>query len=134
VGYGILLAVILIPFFLLSHIKKERIRSMIPFRLSDTQVIVFISSILLTTFVNLIVLNTTYTNQFAVHGSSLWSGFKIAFSATIAILMAAFFLSKSNKELNTEIYYIDHQTDKELLEYKDILSKEDKKNNMSLPI
>jgi len=51
--------------------------------------------------------------------------------------MAAFFLSKSNKELNTEIYYIDHQTDKELLEYKDILSKEDnknKKNNMSLPI
>lgn len=71
VGYGILLAVILIPFFLLSHIKKERIRSMIPFRLSDTQVIVFISSILLTTFVNLIVLNTTYTNQFAVHGSSL---------------------------------------------------------------
>lgn len=137
VGYGILLAVILIPFFLLSHIKKERIRSMIPFRLSDTQVIVFISSILLTTFVNLIVLNATYTNQFAVHGSSLWSGFKIAFSATIAILMSAFFLSKSNKELNTEIYYIDHQTDKELLEYKDILSKEDnknKKNNMSLPI
>lgn len=137
VGYGILLAVILIPFFLLSHTKKERIRSMIPFRLSDTQVIVFISSILLTTFVNLIVLNTIYTNQIAAHGSSLWSGFKIAFSATIAILIAAFFLSKSNKELNTEIYYIDHQTDKELMEYKDILSKEDnknKKNNMSLPI
>lgn len=137
VGYGILLAVILIPFFLLSHTKKERIRSMVPFRLSDTQVIVFITSILLTTFVNLIVLNTIYTNQIAAHGSSLWSGFKIAFSATIAILIAAFFLSKSNKELNTEIYYIDHQTDKELMEYKDILSKEDnknKKNNMSLPI
>lgn len=137
IGYGIVLAVIMIPFFLLSHTKKERIRAMVPFRLSDTQVIVFITSMLLITLINLIVLNAIYSIQIAAHGSSLGSGFKVAFSAVVAILIATYFLSKSNKEINTEIYYIDHQTDKELLEYKDILSKDEskkKKNNMSLPI
>ena len=48
IGYGIIIALILIPFFLLSHAKKERIRSLVPFRLSDTQVVVFISSMILT--------------------------------------------------------------------------------------
>lgn len=137
IGYSIMLAVILIPFFLLSHTKKERIRSMIPFRLSDTQVIVFIASVLLTTLINLIVVNSIYSIQIAAHGSVLWSGFKVAFSSIISMLIATFYLSKSNKEINTEIYYIDHQTDKDLLDYKDILSTDEnkkKKNNMSLPI
>lgn len=71
IGYSIMLAVILIPFFLLSHTKKERIRSMIPFRLSDTQVIVFIASVLLTTLINLIVVNSIYSIQIAAHGSVL---------------------------------------------------------------
>jgi len=126
-----------IPFFLLSHTKKERMRAMIPFRLSDTQIIVFVTSILLTTLINLIVLNSIYSAQIAAQGSSLGSGFKVAFSAIISILVATYYLSKSNKEINKEIYYIDHQTDAELLEYKDILSGENnkkKKNNMSLPI
>lgn len=137
VGYGIILAVLIIPFFLLSHTKKERMRAMIPFRLSDTQVIVFITSVLLTTLINLIVLNSLYSMQIAAQGSSLGSGFKIAFSAILSILIATYHLSRSNKEINKEIYYIDHQTDSELLEYKDILSGETnkkKKNNMSLPI
>lgn len=137
IGYNILIAVILIPFFLLSHTKKERIRAMIPFRLSDTQVIVFIASVLLTTLVNLVIVNLIYASQIAAQGSTLGSGFKVAFSAIVSILIATYHLSRSNKEINTEIYYIDHQANKDLLEYKDILSNDEnkkKKNNMSLPI
>ncbi len=135
IGYGIVLAVLLIPFFLLSHTKKERLRAMVPFRLSDTQVIVFISSILLTTIINLTIINNIYWIQIAANGSTLGSGFKMAFLAVIFILCFSFRLSKSNKEINTEIYYIDHQIDDELQEYKDILSKKEIKNkNMTLPI
>jgi hypothetical protein len=52
-GYGILLSVVCIPFFLLSHAKKERIRAYIPFRLSDAQAIVFIVSMLFTACIHL---------------------------------------------------------------------------------
>ncbi len=136
IGYGIILALICIPFFLLSHTKKERIRAIVPFRLSDTQAIVFIISILLNSIIILIFVNNLYSAQIASLGSTLWIGFKIAFSAIICTLISAYFLSKSTKTSNTEICYIDHHGDDELRKYNTILGTDDEKNqkNMSLPI
>jgi len=136
IGYGIVMALIFIPFFLLSHTKKERVRAIVPFRLSDTQAIVFIVSLLLNTIVILIFVNNLYSTQIAALGSSLGMGFKIAFSAIICTLISAYFLSKSTKISNTEICYIDHQNDDELTKYNSILGNDDEKNkkNMSLPI
>lgn len=136
IGYGILLAIIIIPFFLLSHTKKEHIRSMVPFRLSDTQAIVFIMSILLTTLINLIVVNNLYSTQIAANGSTLTVWFKVALAAILCMIGSTFFLSRFTKTANTEIYYLDHQIDNELIEYEGILNwwKDKKKRNMSLPI
>ena len=135
VGYLILMAIALVPFFLLSHTKKERIRAKLPFRLSDTQAIVFVMTVLLITLMNLIVINSVYGTQIAV-ASVLGAGFKMAFSSIVFILVATYFLSRSNKVSNTDIYYLDHQTDDELSKYKNILGQDDenKKKNMSLPI
>ena len=60
VGYGIIVSVLLIPFFLLSHQKKEHIRSIVPFRLSDTQAVVFIASMLLTALMHTIFLSPVF--------------------------------------------------------------------------
>ncbi|MBX9808927.1 hypothetical protein K2X92_00875 [Candidatus Gracilibacteria bacterium] len=135
VGYAIVFAICTIPFFLLSHTKKERLRSLVPFRLSDTQAIVFIISIILTILGSLITLNNLFGTRIAL-GSSLGTGFKIAFSTIICILISAYFLSRATKISNTDICYLDHQVDDELLKYKGILKGEDEKNtkNMSLPI
>lgn len=134
IGYAILIAIVIIPFFLLSHTKKERLRSMVPFRLSDTQAIVFITSVIFVSLINLVVINWLYNDQIAV--STLMIGFRIALSSVIFILIASYFLSHSNKTTNTDMYYIDHQTDDELSKYKNILNQDDenKKKNMSLPI
>ena len=136
IGYGILLAIAIVPFFLLSHTKKERIRAIVPFRLSDTQAIVFIMSILLVSLINLIIINGLYSSQIAAQGSTLTVGFRIALSSVISILVATYFFSRSNKVANTDIYYLDHQIDDELSKYKHILGQDDenKKKNMSLPI
>ncbi len=67
IGYLIVTAMVIIPFCLLSHTKKEYIRTLVPFRLSDTQAIVFITSILLSTLINLIIINTIYNTQIAAH-------------------------------------------------------------------
>lgn len=135
VGYSILLAITIVPFFLLSHTKKEYIRALVPFRLSDTQAIVFVMSILLVTLINLVIINHVYGSQIAA-GSTLGTGFKIAFSSIISILVATYFLSHSSKMSNTDMYYLDHQTDDELSWYRHILGQDDtnKKKNMSLPI
>lgn len=135
VGYGVCAVIAIIPFFLLSHTKKERLRALLPFRLSDTQAIVFITNILLVTLVNLVIVNSLYITQLAVW-STLAIGFKMAFSSIICILIASYFFSRSTKVSNTDIYYIDHQTDDELSEYRNILTWDDekKKKNMSLPI
>ena len=136
IWYSILIAVIIIPFFLLSHTKKERIRALVPFRLSDTQAIVFFISILLTSLINLIVVNNLFSAQMAGMGSTIAIGFKIAFSAIIFILISTYFLSKSIKTSNTDICYLDHQTHDDLSSYKSIIGEDDPKNkkNMSLPI
>lgn len=42
-----------------------------PFRLSDTQAIVFVMSILLTTLIDLIIVNNLYSTQIAANGSTL---------------------------------------------------------------
>lgn len=134
IGYSIAFAVAVIPFFLLSHTKKERIRAIVPFRLSDTQAIVFVVSILLTSLVNLIIVNNLFSAQMAWSTIAVW--FKIAFSALLMILISGYFLSKATKTTNTEICYLDHQIDDEILEYNSILRGDDskKKKNMSLPI
>lgn len=60
IGYGIVVAVAVIMFFLLSHTKKEHIRAYVPFRLSDTQAIVFVSSLVLVATIELFVILPVY--------------------------------------------------------------------------
>lgn len=137
IGIGIILGLILVPFFLLSHTKKERIRAKIPFRLSDAQAVVFVSSLILTGIVHIfIITRAVYNTQIATHWATLESGFTLALTSSICIIIAAYFFSRENKTLNTELYYLDHQTEDELSEYRDIINtKEEKeKKNMSLPI
>lgn len=138
VGYGIMISVILIPFFLLSHHKKEHIRSLVPFRLSDTQAIVFIGSMLLTALLHTIFLSPVFA-QFSQE-SLLGNGFLIAISATIIIILSSFFLSKSTKEQAREMRFLDHHDTDMLSEYQTIIdakgAHEEAKNqdNMKLPI
>lgn len=61
IGYGILIAIFGIPFFLVSHAKKERIRAHVPFRLSDTQAVVFIASMTLTAIFHLLFISKTFS-------------------------------------------------------------------------
>ncbi len=65
IGYVILFAILIIPFFLLSHTKKEYIRARVPFRLSDSQAIIFVIIILLSILINLIIVNSIYSTQIA---------------------------------------------------------------------
>jgi hypothetical protein len=76
IGYVILIAVAVTPFLLLSHSRKEYLRSLLPFRLSDSQAIVYIMTIILTMLVNLILVNhLLYVTQVATE-STLSAGFK----------------------------------------------------------
>jgi hypothetical protein len=137
IGYGAVVAILCIPFFLLSHSKKERIRASIPFRLSDAQAIVFIASLLLTALFHTLFMSEVFAQFAKVY---IGRGFLIATSSTICIIIAAFFLSKSTKEQAREIRYLDHSDIESLSEYKSILErnapKSDKKDdtNMTLPI
>jgi hypothetical protein len=137
IGYGLLLSLIAIPFFLLSHAKKERIRAHVPFRLSDTQAVVFIDSLVLVSLFHLFTISGVFY-QFVLE-LEVGSGFLMALSATLCILVSAFFLSKSTKEQSIEMRYLDHQEVDPMADYRSILSqgkekqKEDEKN-MSLPI
>lgn len=106
IGYGILLGCFLIPFFLLSHEKKERIRAYVPFRLSDAQAIVFIDALILTAVIHLILVSLTFT-QFALNGVTLGIGFNIALTTTILILVSSFFFSKSEKIASISMNYLD---------------------------
>ena len=66
-----ILTAALVPFFLLSHTKKEYLRALLPFRLSDTQAIIFVFMILFVSMANLIMINELYTTQIAALGSTL---------------------------------------------------------------
>ena len=119
IGYGILFCLFLIPFFLLSHAKKEKIRAHIPFRLSDTQAVVFLVSMIITALFHLFFVSLVF-DQFALE-IVLGQGFLIALSSSICILIAAFFLSKRTKEESVEMRYIDHQEIDPMAEYRSIL-------------
>lgn len=137
IGYAVVLAILLIPFFLLSHTKKEKIRSIIPFRLSDTQVVVFISSMILVGLLHLLFMVRVFT-QFAT--PQVGVGTLLAISSSSCIIIAAFFLSRKTKEDSIELRHLDHHRDTEISdEYAAILGKKPKKEtsedgNMVLPI
>lgn len=138
IGYGIIISVILIPFFLLSHSKKEKIRAHIPFRLSDTQAVVFIAALLLTSLLHLLFMSRVF-QQF-VQTIEIGHGFLMATSSVICIIISAFFLSKNTKEQAREIRYLDHYDTENLAEYRSIIDGTDQKSdksddtNMTLPI
>lgn len=135
IGYGMLFAIIAIPFFLVSHAKKERIRAFVPFRLSDTQAVVFITALLLTTCIHLLFLSRTF-HQFALE-VEIGSGFVMVMSSSIMIIVAAFFLSKRTKEQGMDVRYFHHHEQNQFDEYRDILNGSAKKeddSNMTLPI
>lgn len=119
IGYGMLIVIIAVPFFLISHAKKERIRAHIPFRLSDTQAVVFAVSLLLTTIIHLLFISKTFT-QFALE-VEVGSGFLIAISSSITTIIAAYFYSKNSKEQGADIRYFHHQEQDAFGEYRTIL-------------
>lgn len=137
IWYGIIISLIVIFFFLLSHTKKEHIRAYVPFRLSDTQAVVFVSSMLLVCLVQLMILSPTYQ----ILGSiSLQKWFILALSSILMMILCGFYLSRTMKAENTESYYLNRDFSEELWEYKNIIhpdshqKNERKKENMSLPI
>lgn len=106
IGYGILVSVIIVPFFLLSHTKKEQIRAYVPFRLSDTQAVVFVSTMILVAIMQIIFLSPAY-NVFGA--TEFKSGFPLAGASVMCMIICGFFLSKRVKIQNTESYYLDKQ-------------------------
>ncbi len=137
-GYGLLLSIALMLFFLLSHTKKEQMRKQVPFRLSDTQAIVWVSGIFLALLFHMLFIFRVYNQQIATAWLTIQSGFYIAFVSFLFITIASYYLSQSSKKENTDMYYIDNQNDDELQEYSDIIygknQRKKEKNNMSLPI
>ncbi len=110
-----------------------------PFRLSDAQAIVFIDSMLLTAILQLMFISFQYT-QIAINGVSLGIGFVLALTAMLLILASSLFFSKSEKESNISMSYLDKKDRNLLWDYQDIIegghtSKrgQEKDKNMTLP-
>ena len=95
IGYALLIAIFAVPFFLLSHTKKEMIRAYIPFRLSDTQAIVFIISMIFTALMHLLFMSRTF-HQFTTD-VQIGNGFTLALTSVICIVISAYFLSRQTK-------------------------------------
>lgn len=110
IGIGIVLSVIVVPFFLLSHVKKEHIRSYVPFRLSDTQAVVFVASMILVAVVQLLLILPAYTTLGSV---DLKIGFQLAGASVVLMIISGFFLSKRKKSENLESYYLDHHREED---------------------
>lgn len=108
IGYGILIGAVIIPFFLLSHRKKEQIRAHIPFRLSDTQAVVFVASMFFIGLFEVLLMSGNY-HQIALGGIEIHNGFLFALSFTVLIIVCGYFLSQKTKMLNTDMYYLDHE-------------------------
>lgn len=136
IGYGVIASIIIVPFFLISHTKKEQIRAYVPFRLSDTQAVVFVSTMILVALVQLILISPAYRAFWAVE---FRIGFHLAGASIASMIICGFFLSKKIKNQNTESYFLDKQTFENLWEYKNVIhpdahqENERKKQNMSLP-
>lgn len=139
IGFGIILWCIGIWFFLFSHEKKERIRAYVPFRLSDTQAMVFISSLILVACIEIIFVSMNYT-QIAANGVNLGFGFDLGLTAVLLILFAAFFYSQSEKISGITLSHLDKKDGEHFGEYRDILDgnhhsrhNRDREKNMTLP-
>ena len=139
IGFAIILGVIAIFFFLFSHEKKERIRAYIPFRLSDTQAIVFADSLILTASIELVSVSMSYT-KIAIVDVNLGFGFDLALTAALLILIASFFYSQSEKISGITMSHLDKKENEHLGEYRAILDgnthsrrSHDRDKNMTLP-
>ena len=140
-GYGTLIAVGIMLFFLMSHTKKERIRSYVPFRLSDAQAIVFVNAILLTSHVHLLIMTRTYAEQFALYGVEIHMGYVVALSSSLLLLLATYYFSQDEKSAYVSMSYLDKKEGEYIHEYAHLLDSEDlpsashpKDKNMTLPI
>jgi ACR3 family arsenite efflux pump ArsB len=89
-----------------------------PFRLSDTQVVVFIASMVLVGLIHLLSMVRVFT-QFAA--PEVGTGALLAFSSVSCIIVSAFFLSRKNKEDSIELRHLDHREVEMTDEYATIL-------------
>ena len=139
IGYGMLLAVAVILFFLLSHSKKESLRAYVPFRLSDAQAIVFIDMMILTACIHSIITSLAYTSLSA-HVVEARFGMKLGLFTGFLLLFSTYFFSQREKSQAVKMSYLGKTEDMKLTEYQDIISgnalspKKDDKKNMTLPI
>lgn len=112
------------------------IRAHIPFRLSDTQVVVFVAAMLFVALIHLFLMSSIFS-QFTI-SVRIGAGFLMAMSTVVCIIVAAYFLSQRNKADSINIRHIDHQEVTLPDEYADILGKKNRKpsddENMVLPI
>lgn len=137
IGYGMVLWVILIPFFLLSHEKKEKIRAFVPFRLSDAQAIVFIASMILTASIHQLFLSLAFARSAQIE---IGSGFLLAISSVLSIIFTSLYFSRNIKTQWVELRYLDHHDLSDIEEYREILDhhapakQKTDKENMTLPI
>ncbi len=139
IGYGIILSLFLILFFLLSHEKKERFRWYVPFRLSDAQAIVFITSLVFVAIISFTIASFAYT-RISSQEVVPWLGLKVALSSLGILYVAAYFFSQSEKSRAVSMSYLDKKEHTPLDDYKDILGgwtqtwEKKKENNMTLPV
>lgn len=140
-GYGTLIAVGIMLFFLMSHTKKERIRAYVPFRLSDAQAIVFVNAILLTSHIHLLIMTRTYAEQFALYGVEIHMGYIVALSASLLLLIATYYFSQDEKTAYVSMSYLDKKEGEYMSEYAHLLESDDRPHsshtedkNMTLPI
>ena len=140
IGYGIIVSVLLIGFFLLSHTKKEYLRGYVPFRLSDAQAIVFVAAMLMVSCVHALITSFAYAriaSQEVVPGR----GIEIATASILLLLFVSYFFSQSEKTKAVTMSYLDKKDVSHLEEYADILEPKNqeardktKEKNMTLPI
>lgn len=140
VGYGIVIAVFLILFFLLSHEKKEHLRGYVPFRLSDAQAIVFIAAMLGVVCIHIIITSFAYARIASQEVlPAIW--LEIASASVLLIIFMSYFFSQSEKTHAVTLSYLDKKEKNHLDEYADILEwweneakEKGRDKNMSLPI
>ncbi len=140
IGYGILVALLSISFFLLSHEKKEFLRAYVPFRLSDAQAIVFIDAMLLTACFQVVITSMAYAN-ISTQAVEAGFGLKLGITGAFILLLASYFFSQNEKTRAVTMSYLDKKEDDYLGEYRDILGESrahshgsEKDKNMTLPI
>ncbi len=138
IGYGIILALFLEGFFLLSHSRKENLRAYVPFRLSDAQAIVFINSMLITAIIHFLVTSVAYSDL-TEYAFQAGFGLKLALFWSLLLLLGAFFFSQNEKERAVKMSYLGKTEETAMSGYEDILDPagsrtKDEKKNMTLPI